>query len=189
MLAFRKGLDRVETIAVTVTLSVMTVVVFAQVVLRTLGGLETFCNTHDVELAAIRAVTGWLYSVSIKVLSRSEELARYMMVWTVFIGGAIGAKVGAHVGLEAFINLFPARLTKAAFLLAGIVSMGFCVFLAVYGIFLVRRIIGTGQLSPALEIPMGLVYAAVPTGAILMAGHFLFAGVDKYRAYKGKAVN
>ena len=186
MSSFSKILDKAETGAVTATLSVMTVMVFVQVVLRTLGGLETFCNTHDVELASIRAVTGWLYSISIQVLSWSEELARYMMVWTVFLGGAIGAKTGAHVGLEAFINLFPARLTRTALLLAGIISMSFCAFLAVYGVFLVRRIISTGQTSPALEIPMGLVYAAVPVGAALMTGHFLFAGIDKYRQYKGK---
>jgi C4-dicarboxylate transporter DctQ subunit len=179
-----KGIDRAETIAVTITLSIMTVVVFIQVVFRTAGGLETYCNTHEIELASVRAVTSWLYATSITVLTVSEELARYMMVWTVFIGGAIGAKTGAHVGLEAFVNLFPPKLRRLATLASGVLSMGFCLFLAVYGVSLAKRIINTGQRSPALEIPMGLVYAAVPVGALLMAGHFLFAGIDRYKALK-----
>lgn len=186
MSKFQKGIDAVETWVVTATLAIMTIVVFVQVLFRTAGGLETYCNTHEIELAAIRAVTGFLYQTSIRILTVSEELARYMMVWTVFVGGAIGAKTGAHVGLEAFINLFPRKLAKLAMLISGVISMSFCAFLCVYGVFLVKRIIGTGQTSPALEIPMGLVYAAVPVGALLMACHFLFAGIEKYRTYKGK---
>ncbi|MDR2442539.1 MAG: TRAP transporter small permease [Deltaproteobacteria bacterium] len=189
MTKFQNIVDKSETYAVTITLSLMTIVVFVQVFLRTLGGLETFCTTHQIELTSIRALTGMIYRASITVLSWSEELARYLMVWTVFIGGAIGAKTGAHVGLEAFINLFPPKLTKFALLLSGIISMTFCLFLTAYGSYLVRRIIKTNQASPALEIPMGLVYAAVPIGAILMSCHFLFAGIDKYRNYKGKAPN
>ncbi|MDR2456071.1 MAG: TRAP transporter small permease [Deltaproteobacteria bacterium] len=187
MIKFQKGLDLAETYAVTATLTIMTIVVFIQVLFRTTGGLETYCNTHDIELAAIRAVTGFMYRISIRILTVSEELARYMMVWTVFIGGAIGAKTGAHVGLEAFINLFPPKFAKLAMLISGVISTGFCAFLCVYGFFLVQRIIGTGQRSPALEIPMGVVYAAVPVGALLMACHFLFAGIEKYRVYDLKA--
>jgi C4-dicarboxylate transporter DctQ subunit len=109
-----------------------------------------------------------------------------MMIWTVLIGAAIGARTGARVGAEAFVNLFPVRPVKFAFPPTGVISLGFSLFLTTCGVVLARRVIGAGQVSPAMEIPMWLVHAAVPVGSALTAGHFLFAGIDKYRGFKGK---
>jgi C4-dicarboxylate transporter DctQ subunit len=184
---FKNGLDKAETAIVTFTLSVMTIAIFLQVFFRAMGSIETYCNAHEVGLPAIRTVTSWLYRTSIGVLSWSEELARYMMVWTVSIGAAIGAKTGAHVGIEAFINIFPKKLVKAALVVSGAISASFSLFLCVFGIILVRRIVGTGQVSPAMELPMGLIYAAVPVGSLFMAGHFLFAGLERHRSFSGQA--
>ncbi|MDR1110470.1 MAG: TRAP transporter small permease [Deltaproteobacteria bacterium] len=187
MKSLQRALDKAETAIVTTTLGIMTVVIFMQVFFRTAGGLESFCAVHGIEHPAIRAATLLIFKTSIGVISWTEELARYMMVWTVFIGGAIGAKTGAHVGLEAFVNLFPTRMVRAALVVSGVISASFSLFVSFHGFFLARRIIGTGQVSPALELPMGLVYAAVPVGSLLMAGHFLFAGLEKYSSFSGQA--
>ena len=40
-------------------------------------------------------------------LGWSEELARYMFVWLVFIGISYGAKVMRHIKIDAFLYLFP----------------------------------------------------------------------------------
>jgi C4-dicarboxylate transporter DctQ subunit len=178
-----KALDRLETAIVAVTLTGMTVFVFIQVFFRFMSGMDHYLISHGVENAFLLGITGWIYSTSLDVLTWTEELARYLMVWTVFIGAAIGAKLGAHVGVEAFINLLPPRFTRRCLLLGGVISASFSLFLVWYGLEVVQRITDTGQISPALEIPMFYIYAILPAGALLMAVHFLAAGLEKYRNF------
>jgi TRAP-type C4-dicarboxylate transport system permease small subunit len=183
MPSLAKALDKLETAIVVVTLTGMTVFVFIQVFFRFLSGLDHYLMDQGVENALILGITGWIYSTSLDVLTWTEELARYLMVWTVFIGAAIGAKLGAHVGVEAFITLLPPRITRQCLLLSGIISALFSLFLVWYGLEVVQRIIDAGQVSPALEVPMFYVYAILPVGALLMSIHFFAAGLEKYRNF------
>lgn len=183
MQGLAKALDKLETAIVTVTLTGMTVFIFIQVFFRFVSGLDHYLISHGVENVFFLGITGWIYSTSLNVLTWTEELARYLMVWTVFIGAAIGAKLGAHVGVEAFITLLPARFTRRCLLLGGVISAAFSLFLVWYGLEVVQRIIDAGQVSPALEIPMFYVYAILPAGALLMAVHFFAAGLEKYRSF------
>lgn len=112
----------------------------------------------------------------------SEELARYFMVWAVFIGASLGAKEGAHIGVEAFVRLLPKPLYKVACILAGIISIVFCIVVTFLSVKVVNNIYLSGQLSPAMEIPMYWAYLAMPVGMILMAISFLQAVVEKFRA-------
>ena len=50
-----------------------------------------------------------------------------------------------------------------------LVWFGFSVFLAYKGTELTSILFLRGQVSPAMRIPMGYAYAAVPAGCILMA--------------------
>jgi len=145
-------LDKVQTGIVVVALSAMIVVV----------GLQVFFRF------VIKGSLPW-----------SEELARYLMVWTVYIGASLGAKEGAHIGVEAFIRLLPKKLYRLACLLAGTISVIFCIVIAILSFKVVQGIYNTGQLSPAMEIPMYWAYAAVPVGTILMALSFLQATLQK----------
>jgi C4-dicarboxylate transporter DctQ subunit len=183
MASFAKALDKLETAIVTVTLIGMTVFVFMQVFFRFMSGLDHYLIGHGVENAFILGITGWIYDTSLDVLTWTEELARYLMVWTVFIGAAIGAKLGAHVGVEAFITVLPAKFTRQCLLLGGVISALFSLFLVWFGLQVVQRIIDAGQVSPALEIPMFYVYVILPAGALLMAIHFFVAGLEKYRDF------
>jgi C4-dicarboxylate transporter DctQ subunit len=178
-----KALDKLETAIVTVTLTGMTIFVFMQVFFRFMSGLDHYLIGHGVENAFLLGITGWIYDTSLGVLTWTEELARYLMVWTVFIGAAIGAKLGAHVGVEAFINILPPRFTRSCLLLGGIISALFSLFVVWYGLEVVQRITDAGQVSPALEIPMYYVYAILPVGALLMAVHFFVASLEKYRNF------
>ncbi|MDL2260118.1 TRAP transporter small permease [Deltaproteobacteria bacterium OttesenSCG-928-K17] len=180
-----KWIEKLETALVTVTLIGMTIAVFLQVFFRTLGNLDFTLEDWGMSPDGfIRAITGWIYMTSLNVLTWSEEVARYFMVWTVFIGAAMGARHGVHVGIEAVVNLFPARLTRVMYLLAGFISLVFSLLVCFYGSVVVKNIAASGQISPALEIPMTWVYAAAPVGGLLMAVHFLQAAIEKYINFK-----
>ena len=42
-----------------------------------------------------------------------EELTRYMMVWVGFIGSGLVLRFGAHVAVDVFQDLLPARAAQA----------------------------------------------------------------------------
>ena len=96
----------------------------------------------------------------------SEEASRYLLVWTAFIGGAYGVRRGAHIGIEAFAFLLPKKAQKVLNLFVLIVSTVVCVVILKYGIDIVSTQLAKGQLSPAMRIPMGYMYAAIPVGMV-----------------------
>lgn len=150
-------LDKIQTAIVVVALSLMIVVV----------GLQVFFRF------VIKGSLPW-----------SEELSRYLMIWTVYIGASLGAKEGAHIGVEAFISFLPKKLYKFACLVAGIISIIFCIVIAMLSFKVVQGIYNAGQLSPAMEIPMWWAYGAIPVGSVLMAISFLHASLRKYFAHE-----
>jgi len=104
----------------------------------------------------------------------AEELSRYLNIWAVFIGVSAGVKKGVHIGIPAFVNLvIPEREKKAAVILAEIIALSFCVFIAYYGYKLSVAQFEMKQYSPALELPIGLAYSAIPVGMLLSSIRYL----------------
>ncbi len=147
-------LDRFEKGAVTVLLGTMIIVIFLQVFFR----------------FVVKGSLPW-----------SEELARYVMVWAVFFGASMGAKTGAHIGVEAFVSFFPSKLQRLMILISAVLTQIFCLLVFVLSMQVVLRIHEMEQVSPAMEIPMYIPYLAVPVGAVLMSIRFLQAAYGKWK--------
>ena len=96
----------------------------------------------------------------------SEEASRYLLVWTAFLGGAYGVRQGAHIGIEAFAMLLPKKVQKVLNILVMIGSIVICVVIFKYGASIVSTQLSKGQLSPAMRVPMGYMYAAIPVGMV-----------------------
>lgn len=155
---FFSWLDKFETFAVTVLLGTMTIVVFLQVFSR----------------FVLKGSLPW-----------SEEVARYLMVWAVFIGASIGAKTGAHIGVEAFVRLFPPAFQRPMIVLSCFFTVLFCGLVVVLSSKVVLNIYQAEQVSPAMEMPMHWAYLAVPVGALLMSIRFIQAAVSNWRREGG----
>lgn len=63
----------------------------------------------------------------------AEEIARLMIVWCIFIGGALANRKSEHVKVEAFTNLLPGFLQKLFSLLAQLLIIAFSYAMIVYG--------------------------------------------------------
>jgi TRAP-type C4-dicarboxylate transport system permease small subunit len=97
----------------------------------------------------------------------TEELARYLLVWMIFLGAGVGCRRMQLIALTFVINWLPARLGSAARLLA------LCLCLWLFGILLVYgwqfvQLIGRSEMSPVMQISKSWVYWAMPIGAALM---------------------
>ncbi len=139
---FRKLWDHLEEYLLVSSLVVTVFLVFMQVVMR-----YVFQNS----------------------LSWSEELARYLFLWQIWLGASYAAKKKAHLRIEAFLDLVPPGARRGVDLFALLVWFGFSVFLAWKGSELAMILFNRGQVSPAMRMPMGYAYASVPVGAGLMA--------------------
>jgi TRAP-type C4-dicarboxylate transport system permease small subunit len=99
-------------------------------------------------------------------LAWTEELARYCLVWITFLGAAFAMGKKAHVGLEIVKTSLPKMGQKIVSILSTIVSVAFFVIIMDHGLELMSQ--SMTQLSPVLQIPMGVVYAVLPVSAVLL---------------------
>jgi C4-dicarboxylate transporter, DctQ subunit len=111
------------------------------------------------------------YLFSAAVLG-AEELVRYQIIWMVFIGGSVAARKGIHIGIDAFLKVFPEAIVRLVSILVLSLCIVFCALLFYYGLQLVTATYGFGQRSSALRMPYWIAQLAVPVGAGLMALRF-----------------
>jgi len=116
-------------------------------------------------------------------LSWSEELVRYVFIWSVFLTAAIGFNLNSHISIDFLTTWYPPRLQR----MVALVSWG-CVILGVVVVFVLgMQLIQSPsvwlQKSPAMEISMTLPYAAIPVGCVVMMVNILRAAC---RTWQGK---
>ena len=101
-------------------------------------------------------------------LTWSEEVARFLFLWLVWLGAAYAAKRGSHLMIEAFVQKLSPKSRSNVELVALLIWIVFSAFLTWKGAELTMILVKRRQLSPILEIRMAWAYAAVPVGAGLM---------------------
>lgn len=97
-----------------------------------------------------------------------DEILRYMCVYMAFLGISASWKYGAHVRVSLFVEkCFPLKSRKYLRLFADIATIVFMVMCVYFGMVLIKRIIASGQVSPALRMPMYFLYGIVSVSSIL----------------------
>lgn len=137
-------LNKILTSLLGLTLIVMTVVVFLQVIVRFVF------TAFDVYISA-----AW-----------TEELARYLMIWVVFIGGAVATRHAKMLAVDALVYAVPSFPGKLIKIVAHVLSLIFygCIF--VIGIQWINQ--GLTIRAPVMGISMVYLYSAMSVGAGLM---------------------
>lgn len=103
------------------------------------------------------------------IISWAEELARYCMIWTIFLGIGVAAVNGEHFAVEA-LNLFcPPRVLNVMKVICAVLVTAFDLFAAYFGVKILQFQIHGGQITPSLNWPMWLMYLSIPLGLVLMA--------------------
>ncbi|CAM2757716.1 TRAP transporter small permease [Salinicoccus roseus] len=100
--------------------------------------------------------------------SWTEEAARYIHIFQVWIGAGYAVKLREHIKVSAFIDLFHGMTRKVLDMVALIVWFLMVLLVAIFGTELVMTTLQYGQVAPATQIPFWLPYLAVPLGALSM---------------------
>jgi len=102
----------------------------------------------------------------------AEELIRYLMVWIAFIGCSICVRKGIHVGIDFFLQFVNTTGKILINRIVNLICVIFCGLMTYYAWQLVQFNLNTGQVTPALGIPMYIPYLAAPVGFFLMTVRF-----------------
>lgn len=115
-------------------------------------------------------------------LTWSEELGRYLFVWITFVGLPVALKAGAHVAIDLLLKKTKGRFHIAILTINAVATaiLGIVIFYS--GIRLV--LLGVGQISSAMQLPMQYVYTIIPVSGLLL----LFFTVTVYLEERAKAL-
>lgn len=153
-----KILDYLEEWFIASLMALATLVVFVAVVHRYASGLDI----PVLQDALISLNTSW-----------AQELTIYMFVWMAKFGAAYGVRTGIHVGVDVLVNRLdtPWRNKMIVFgLLAGALFTG---IIGTLGAKFCYELSHTSSTSEVLELPIWIVYLAIPLGSYLMCFRFL----------------
>ena len=100
-------------------------------------------------------------------LAWTEEIARYGLMWVVFVGGAVVTRKNTHIAVELLSNVMRPGKARTALLAAiDVVKLGFLGLLAYFSVTIVERM--HYQRMTVFDLPMSTVYAGVGFGCFLM---------------------
>jgi len=99
----------------------------------------------------------------------AEESVRFLMLWAFFLTLGIAGLRQYHIRTELLVAKLPPKVQKATWVLACLLGMLFSWILGYSSIAQVQRYYTIGMLSESnLEIPMWIVFLAMPVGGIAM---------------------
>jgi TRAP-type transport system small permease protein len=109
-------------------------------------------------------------------LSWPEELGRFLFAWIVFLGIVPVIRADEMPALDLVYRWLPEKAGHVLKLIVSVVILGFLVIMLKGGFELMAR--QTAQISVALEVPMAVVYSAIPFGTLLMCLLMIFKVVE-----------
>jgi len=118
-------------------------------------------------------------------LTWSEEIARYALVWFVWISGSYAVKHLRHVKFSVLVDAIGKRVPVAQRVIRVAVFLMWLAFLLMMLVLSWQQVmqqVASGQVSAASRVPMSLVYFGLTLGMALMslrvAQHTVLAAID-----------
>lgn len=113
----------------------------------------------------------------------SEEITRYMFIYLMYLGISYGVRKNRHIRISVFVDLFPVPVRKVLLLVSDILFLVFATLVVVKAREVAALIGRLGQRTAATDVPMSMVYAAVPIGYGLVALRLVQNIVHKFRNF------
>lgn len=97
----------------------------------------------------------------------TEELARYLMIWVIFLAGALAARDGLLIAVQALVNVMPPRWAR----MSAVVSLGLLLvfFVVMAWVGWQWSTFGADEISPAMKMSKFWLYVSLPIGFLLSA--------------------
>ncbi len=112
----------------------------------------------------IQVVARYVFNYS---LTWSEEITRYMFVWSAFLSISYCIKKQISIKIEQIVSMLPTKLHAIFKIIEKLVMLVFFVYMIKYAYNFMQASVISGQISPACRIPMYFIQVAPLVGFIL----------------------
>jgi TRAP-type C4-dicarboxylate transport system permease small subunit len=109
----------------------------------------------------------------------TEEIARYFLIATVFVGAAMCVRKNNHIQVDFFYRVLPPRLMRVMATLVDAVRVAFFIACVALTAQLMGRI-GASRMA-VVDLPMGIVYGAVLLGFALMTWRAVIVAIENWK--------
>ena len=114
-------------------------------------------------------------------LSWSEELARYVFIWQIWLGMSVGLRDNKHIRVELIFNFVKGRGAKLLNIIGSLLCITLCVFLVYYGSKIVLNAFNKNILSAAMRMPLWIVYLALPFSCLVTGLRYVYQLYEQVR--------
>ena len=112
----------------------------------------------------------------------TEEIARYLLIGTVFVGAAIGVAKNNHIQVDILFRYLPARAARALSWGVDVLRIGFFGWMTVLTVQMMLKM-GSYKMT-IVDLPMNIVYGVCMLGFLAMTlRSFWVFGVHLRRGY------
>lgn len=115
-------------------------------------------------IVALEVACRYLLNAS---LPWSEELSRYLFIWTCFLGAGVAFRRGAHISVDSLVRRLPGPARLWLEKAVGMLILAFALLLVFEGLLALPSMFG--QESITMGFSLSVVFAALPVGALILA--------------------
>lgn len=102
-------------------------------------------------------------------LTWSEELARYIFIWQIWLGASTALKYNEHIRVTLIFSFLKNKKVQAFIsLLADLIWFLFCGYMVVNGYQLMQSMAARHAVSSGMGLPLTYVYSVFPIASILV---------------------
>jgi len=102
-------------------------------------------------------------------LSWTEELSRYIFIWQTWLGTSTALKYNEHIRVELIYSFIKnVKIQRLLKILAYLIWFAFSLFLAYNGWKLTLSMISRNALSSGMRVPLAFVYISLPISSLLI---------------------
>ena len=146
---------------------------------------EVLLATGILVIAALTIVNVFTRSALGLSLAFAEELSQFFIIVVTFVGAGYAASQGRHIRMTALYDQLSERRRKVLMLAISGSTCALCCALVFWSLRYANTVRELGTVSPALEVPLWLVYMAAPIGLGLTALQY---GLTFYRNLRESTV-
>ena len=113
----------------------------------------------------------------------TEELARYLFIWQIFLAAGVAFGRGSHIVVDALLMALPRAGKRVLLIVSNLMVLAFLLVLIWQGANMVG--LTSNTFSTAMTLNMGMVYAALPVGAGVSALYVILRLLGLFRGTDG----
>ena len=131
-----------------------------------LRGIKEFCNAIILVMTSVILLQITLRYLFGRPLLWPEELARFALIWTIFLMAPVLASQNKHLTIDILDKSLKPPWDSIRKILIRLIVIGFLLFVFLQSVNLVPWFIGIA--SPAMKAPMTLYYGILMVSVFLM---------------------